>query len=49
MPLEVTASMRSVAEPVSVLTVLASMIPVVLSSRSLRTEAVSVVSVRVTL
>ena len=37
-----------VAEPVSVLRVLASMIPVVLSSRALRTAALRVVSVRVT-
>ena len=48
MPMELTASMRSVAEPVSVVRESASMRPEVLSSRSLRTAAVSVVSVRVT-
>ena len=48
MPLEVTASMRSVAEPVSVVMEAALMIPVVMSSRVLRTAAASVVSERVT-
>ena len=48
MPLAVTASMRSVAVPESVVTAEASMLPVVLPSRALRTEAVREVSVRVT-
>ena len=48
MPLEVTASMRSVAEPVSAVMEEASMLPVVLSSRALRTEAVREMSERMT-
>ena len=45
--LEVKAVLSSVAVPVSVVTVLASMVPVVLSSRVLRTAASRVVSERV--
>ena len=48
MPAESKAELRSTAGPVSVVRESASMIPEVLSSRSLRTAAVSVVSVRVT-
>ena len=48
MPLAVTASISSAAVPVSAVMEEASMLPVVLSSRALRTEAVREVSVRVT-
>ena len=48
MPSEEKAVLRSTAVPESVVTALASMLPVVLSSRSLRTEAVREESVRVT-
>ena len=46
MPLEVTASMRSVAEPVSAVMEEASMLPVVLLLRALMSVASSVLSER---
>ena len=48
MPPETYAVIRSEALPVSVVTVLALMVPEVWSSRVLRTEAARVVSERVT-
>ena len=48
MPPESKAVLRSTAVPVSVVTAEASMLPVVLPSRALRTEAVREESVRVT-
>ena len=48
MPEEAKAVIRSEALPVSVVTVPASMVPEVLLSRVLRTEAARVVSERVT-